>query len=55
MDHIANTLNEGISSAALAGTIPHVGAMFVALIIFSIGLMIFRRVLRGARSAKPKV
>lgn len=55
MDTIANTLNASVTSQQLADTIPSVGPLFAALIIFSIGLMIFRRVLRGARSAKPKV
>lgn len=55
MNEIVTSLNQGVTAGTLAAAIPEVGPMFLALIIFSIGLMIFRRVLRGARSAKPKV
>lgn len=55
MEAITNSLSDGITATSLAGAIPNVGTALVAIILFSIGFVIFRRFLRGASKAKARL
>lgn len=55
MGAISNSLVAGLTPAAVAGTIPNVGGALVAIILFSIGIGIFRRFISGAGKAKAKI
>lgn len=55
MTGIVNALEEGITASSLTGAIPQVGSALVAIILFSLGFVIFRRFLRGASKGKARL
>lgn len=55
MAEITNALSDGLTATSLSGAIPNVGTALVAIILFSLGFVIFRRFLRGASKAKARL
>lgn len=55
MSAISTALSNGITATTVASTIPNVGTALVAIILFSIGMHIFKRFLSGASKMKAKI
>lgn len=52
---LVGEVNSGITVDALGSQIPQIGGVLVTLVVFGIGFVLMRRVLRGAKNAKAKV
>lgn len=56
MSAIASSLNEGITTSAILGSVPNnVGTLFVTIIIFSIGIGVIGRILRAVQKNRVNI
>lgn len=55
LEQVVADVNSEVTVANLSSQIPNVGSVLAVFIIFGVGFVIMRRVLRGAQKGKARI